>query len=136
MADPPAFVLDTSAIIAVLRNEPERPLVVSVLETARASGARVQVPFLVLMEVEYLLLREHAPADVDGYLGLVSNWPVSIVESSLEWRRAAAAVKAAGNISVVDAWVAALGLLTDAEVLHKDRQFEGVSGLNEKDIRR
>lgn len=136
MADPPSFVLDTSAIIAVLRNEPERPLVVSVLETARASGARVQVPFLVLMELEYLLLREHAPADVDGYLGLVSNWPVSIVESSLEWRRAAAAVKAAGNISVVDAWVAALGLLTDAEVLHKDRQFEGVSGLNQKDIRR
>lgn len=129
------IVLDTSAIMAVLDAEPEGPAVVSRIERAEQTGEEVILPFLVLVEVEYVLLRKHAVSDVEQTLNFVLGWPTELVESFEEWRREAARVKSAGNISIVDAWVAALALLTGAEVLHKDPQFLGVDGLLQLDIR-
>ena len=56
----PSYVLDTSAILALLKNEPERHVVQRLLEDARTSPGEVEIaiPFIVLMEVEYILRRE------------------------------------------------------------------------------
>jgi predicted nucleic acid-binding protein len=40
-----------------------------------------------------------------------------------------ARIKAWGRISLADAWVAALALLNDAELVHKDPEFDSVLGL-------
>ena len=120
--------------MAVLNNEAEGPAVIELIEEAVAAGDGVLLPFLVVMEVEYLLMRRHRPADAERSLNLVLGWPAEVVESFEEWRREAARVKAAGDISVVDAWVAALGLLTGGEVLHKDPQFEAVVGLRQHNL--
>jgi predicted nucleic acid-binding protein len=81
------------------------------------------------MEIEYKLLRKAPRAKVNEVLGLVATWPITIRESDPEWRTQAAAVKAAGRISLADAWIASLALLLDAELVHKDPEFDKVPRL-------
>jgi predicted nucleic acid-binding protein len=91
----------------------------------------VFIPFLALMEVQYKLLRGR-PEAVDDAMAMIGDWPIQAIESNPEWREMAAAVKAAGRLSVVDAWVAALALLLDAALVHKDPEFDEVDGLKQE----
>ena len=127
MAD---YVLDTSAILAVLHGEDGYESVEEILRRAAVDEAvTVRIPFLALMEVEYQLLRELSMNDAQHWLNLVVSWPVHVVESFLEWRHIAAAVKSQGKLSLADAWMAALALLNDATLVHKDPEFDLVEGL-------
>ncbi len=127
MAD---YVLDTSAILAVLHGEDGYESVEEILRGAAVDEAvTVRIPFLALMEVEYQLLRELSMNDAQHWLNLVVSWPVHVVESFLEWRHIAAAVKSQGKLSLADAWMAALALLNDATLVHKDPEFDLVEGL-------
>jgi predicted nucleic acid-binding protein len=92
------------------------------------SGQPVRVPFLALMEVHYRLLRDR-PDLLDETMLMIGDWPTVTVESNQAWREVAAMVKAQGKLSVVDAWAAALALMEDAELVHKDPEFETVSDL-------
>jgi predicted nucleic acid-binding protein len=130
------YVFDTSALMALLNGEPEGPAVAAIVRAADSGKAEVALPFIALMETEYLLLRILPADEVETYMALLDSWPATSYESSEEWRRLAARVKAAGDISVSDAWIAALALLLDAEVLHKDAQFAHVSGLRQRDLRK
>lgn len=117
------YVLDTSAIMAVLQGEPGAEQVQALI------GDRdVALPFVSLMEVEYKLLRR-LPALAGEAMRDVLAWPVEVVESDARWRREAARVKARGGLSFADAWVASLALLRDAELVHKDPEFESVPDL-------
>jgi predicted nucleic acid-binding protein len=88
----------------------------------------VMIPFLALMEVHYKLLRDR-PELLDDTLEMIDEWQAETVESTQAWREVAAVVKSRGKISVADAWVAGLALLMDAELVHKDPEFEAVSDL-------
>ena len=137
------YVLDTSAILASFKGERGFETVKAILrEAERGQGTIVYVPFIAMMEVEYQFLREMSEDDVDYWLNVALNWPVELVESNPEWRHAAAQVKAPGKISLADAWVASLALLNDAELVHKDPEFEDVPNLKhlklpyDRDVRR
>jgi len=120
------YVLDTSAIMAYLYDEPESEQV----EAAVFSGETVLMPFMSLMEVEYKLLQElKDDLDVGERMAALSKWPVEVIESEPPWRRIAARVKSQGRISLADSWVAALALLNDLELMHKDPEFDAVQGL-------
>jgi predicted nucleic acid-binding protein len=124
------FVLDTSAILAAFRGEPGNEEVRRVLRAAEASGdTTIYVPFVALMEVEYQFLREMSEDDTEYWLNVALNWPIRVLESTPEWRHKAAQVKAPGKVSLADAWVAALALDLDAELVHKDPEFDRVDGL-------
>lgn len=120
----PGFVVDTSAAMAVILEEEGFERVGEVVY----SPGRVMVPFIVVMEVEYKLLQKK-PAVVDEALATLDAWPVQTVESYYSWRRAAARVKAEAKVSFADAWIAALALINDAELVHKDPEFDAVAGL-------
>jgi predicted nucleic acid-binding protein len=90
--------------------------------------ATVSLPFVALMEVEYKLLQQD-PRVVDNALALIDSWPIEPIESFYRWRREAARIKASARVSFADAWIASLALLTDAELVHKDPEFESVDGL-------
>jgi predicted nucleic acid-binding protein len=81
------------------------------------------------METEYKLLRQFRPEEVRSSLATVRGWPGEVVESDESWRREAARIKAGGGLSVADAWMAALAMLSDAELVHKDPEFDKVAGL-------
>ncbi len=123
------YVLDTSAILAVILGEPEGRSVMSILEQARTSNVAIGIPFLALMESEYALLRRFATEEVIAALLVIQGWPADFTESNEKWRHEAARIKAGGGLSLADAWIAALALLSDAELVHKDPEFKRVEGL-------
>lgn len=123
------YVLDTSAVLSVLLGEPEGQAVIDILAQAEQGAALVLIPFLALMESEYQLLRRFQTERVESSLLLVEGWPTTIVESDEAWRREAARIKADGRLSLADAWMAALAMLHDAKLVHKDPEFDHVAGL-------
>ena len=127
--EPSLFVLDTSAIMVVLEDEPETSTMLEILGQAAEGQATLLLPFLALMEVEYILLRRVQPERVAAALSMLENWPATIVESNAAWRRQAAVVKASGGLSLADAWIAALATLSNAQLVHKDPEFDNIAGL-------
>ena len=123
------FVLDTSAILTLLNDEDGQEEVISLLDQARDAAAVIYLPFMALMELEYLLLRKASHEETQYLLALIQAWRLQKVESDETWRHRAAEVKAVTSLSVADAWIAALALLHDARLVHKDPEFEGVPGL-------
>jgi predicted nucleic acid-binding protein len=92
-------------------------------------GEPVLLSFMTIMEVNYVLRRILPPPEVEHTMAALREWPVTIAESSPEWGRVAAEVKSRGGLSVADAWIASLALIHDAELVHKDPEFDTVEGL-------
>lgn len=127
----PSYVLDTSAILSVLYYEDGAAEVMKLLDAATSfpQDTLVFVPFIALMETEYQLLRRLNLVEAQETLLLVEEWPMQIEESNPQWRHEAARVKAAGRLSLADAWVASLAILRGSELVHKDPEFDRVQGL-------
>lgn len=125
----PAFVLDTSAVLTVLNREDGLDKVLVLLEMAKDAQDVLYLPFMTLMELEYLLLRRRSPEETMAILTLVKAWPVHISESTEEWRHQAAVIKSQIPLSVADAWIASLAILHEAELVHKDPEYEQVPDL-------
>ena len=123
------FVLDTSAILTVLNREDGLDTVIALLDMAKDQQHDLYLPFMALMELEYLLMRRVSPEETMLILTMVAAWPVEIPESTEEWRYHAAVVKSQTPLSVADAWIAALAILQHGELVHKDPEFERVPGL-------
>jgi predicted nucleic acid-binding protein len=123
------FVLDTSAILTVLNREDGLDTVIALLDMAKDQQHDLYLPFMALMELEYLLMRRLSPEETMLILTMVAAWPVEIPRSTEEWRHHAAVVKSQTPLSVADAWIAALAILQHGELVHKDPEFERVPGL-------
>jgi predicted nucleic acid-binding protein len=124
-----AFVLDTSAMLTILNREEGLDTVLTLLDKARDHQDVVYIPFMALMELEYLLLRKISPEETMAILTLVKAWPVEVPESTEEWRHQAAAIKSQTPLSMADAWIASLTRVQHAELVHKDPEFEKVTDL-------
>jgi len=123
------YVLDTSAVLAVLNDEEGIETVLDLLEAAHSGGTLVYMPFMALMELEYLNLRRHSQEETGRVLNLVEAWPVEIEHSTEEWRHEAARVKTTSPVSVADAWICSLARLLDAELVHRDPEYDAVPDL-------
>lgn len=130
----PAYVLDTSALLTVLNDEEGADTVTEILTAALREGesdeaTTVYLPFMALMELEYLMRRKLSPEEVQKVITTVKAWPVELRESTEEWRSEAAMVKATTNLAVADAWICGLARLLGAELVHKDPEYDTVDGL-------
>ncbi len=92
------------------------------------SDDRLLVPFTAMAELELYLLRR-LPGQIDETMGLVSSWPIQIVESYPQWRHQAVQLQATLNLSWPIAWVAALASLHHAQLLYQDPAFDAIPGL-------
>lgn len=128
-----SYVLDTSAVLAVLMREEGadqvRELLANAQDTSVAERPILLAPFLALMEAEYRLRRLFTEREAERVTALIESWPVEVRESTLDWRRWAARLKASGRLSLADAWIASLAMMEDAELVHKDPEYDGVPGL-------
>ncbi|MFU8773964.1 MAG: PIN domain-containing protein [Anaerolineales bacterium] len=123
------FVLDTSAVITILNQEDGWDLVYPLFDESKKNQAVLYLPFMVLMELEYLLLRKVSAEETMVIMSMVISWPIQIAESSSEWRHQAAMIKSDTALSVADAWIASLAQLHSAELVHKDPEYEQISNL-------
>ena len=120
-----AYVFDTSALVSYFKDEPEADQVEALLR--QPDG--LLIPFMTVMELQYVLRRTFSPLRVDQIIETLRNSGVSIVESHPTWGAVAADVKSRGGLSLADAWIAALALMRSAELVHKDPEFDRVAGL-------
>ncbi len=120
-----AYVLDTSALVSFLKDEAEADQVEALLR----QQDDLLVPFMTLMEIRYVLRREYSITRVDQTIETLRGSGVVIIESNPGWGVVAADVKSRGGLSLADAWIASLALMHDAELVHKDPEFDRVEGL-------
>lgn len=126
-----AWLLDTSALLALRDNEPGAEQVATLLKAAVLGEQRCYGCFMSLMEVYYRVWKdEGAEAGKEAYQRCLAL-PVEWVHESPALLERAASIKATHPLSLADAWIAASALELDATLLHKDPEFENLPGLVE-----
>jgi predicted nucleic acid-binding protein len=119
------FVLDTSAVISFALDDIGADAVENILK----GDQPVALPFMAVMETRYILMRRIPTEEIDQFFLLLETSEIEVPESTPEWGRRAASIKAGGGLSTADAWMAALTIMHDATLVHKDTEFDRVAGL-------
>jgi predicted nucleic acid-binding protein len=121
---PEAFLLDSSALLTLIEDEPGAERVEEVLR-----GRPCLIPWLALLEVHYITQRQQGIDEAERRLALLDHLPAEILwEADASVLRAAAGFKAIHRISLADAVMAGFARARSAVLLHKDPEFEALEG--------
>ena len=123
------FVLDTSAWIALDEREPGADEVEALLADAWLGLAKVHASFATLTELEYIRTQERDTQQAAELLAFAKAQQVHWHHSDDALCSEAAKLKAAHKVSFADAFVAATAKRLDAVLVHKDPEFNAVSGV-------
>jgi ribonuclease VapC len=128
---PPAaetFVLDTSALFCLKDDEPGASEVETLLRKHGRKGT-VFICFISIMELAYIVEQEQGEAAARLGVLQLKQLPLQVVESDEPLGLAAARIKARHRLSVADAWIAATAERLGATLVHKDPEFEPLTGV-------
>jgi len=120
------YLLDTSALLTLRDEEDGAEQVAAILGQARQQRAHCFACFLTLMEVFYRVWKDEG--ELAGRLAYeqCQALPLTWIHEDKALLEKAAAVKATQQISLADAWIGACAILQNAELVHKDPEFEGL----------
>jgi len=118
-----ALLLDTSAIMSFIEDEPGADQVQIALFDADAGNLSLYGCFVTLTEIEYITRQEQGEAVAEQRVRDVRELPIRWVHSDDALCSAAAKLKASHRISFADAFVAAAAQRFDAVLIHKDPEF-------------
>lgn len=119
-----AVVLDAYAVLAVLGDEPGAEDVAGILADPQYA---VFMNAINVGEVEYILLRRHGAEVARKVEEAIYDHPrIQVANATRERIRAAAEIKAKGDLSLADAFAAALALELGAELVTGDPEFESL----------
>ncbi|MDD5100375.1 MAG: PIN domain-containing protein [Syntrophales bacterium] len=129
MAKPTAprgpYLLDTSALLTFIEDEPGSDRVEKVLR-----DAAILLPWPVLLETYYITLQEKGRAEADRRYALLRQLRAEILWAMDEpILLTAARLKAEHHVSLADAVVAAFAIRNNAVLIHKDPEFDALAGL-------
>ena len=126
------WLLDTSALLTLRDNEEGAERVCKLLQDAAKGREHCFGCFMSLMEIYYRVWKDEGEeAGYQAYLGCL-KMPIEWIRESPELLERAAGIKARHPISLADAWIAASAFLIGAILVHKDPEFECLSGLMEE----
>ena len=121
---PETYLLDSSALLTLIEDEPGADRVEEVLRTRSCL-----VPWLGLLEVYYVTQRERGVDESERRLALLQSLPTEIMwEADAAVVRAAAGFKASHRVSLADAIMAGFAKIRTAVLLHKDPEFQSLEG--------
>ena len=126
-ADVSWYVLDTSALLAYIEDEEGAEKVESLLAQAEEERAILLVSFITYTEIFYITLRERGEETAAEHIDLLDQLPLIRLESDPPTSIIAGRFKAQYSISLGDCWIAALAEMYEAQLIHKDPEFEAVS---------
>lgn len=129
-----AVVLDTSAAIALLADEPGAGRVAEILNGA--SARPVYLSFMTRMEILYRVTAERGEETAGNALRFLDAAGVDWVSCEPAILTEAARIKSRGGLSVADAWIAATAVVRDAVLIHADPEFARVSHVAQERLRR
>ena len=117
-------VLDTFALMALFGDEPGADHVEGLLLDASQGKVELLMTSVNLGEVWYCIARESSTDAADYYTDELMALSIGVVDVDWSLARAAAAIKARGNISYADAFAAALAKLRGAVLVTGDLEFK------------
>jgi len=119
------YLLDTSALFTFIEDENGADRVEQAL-----NQVTTLVPWTVLMETYYITLQEEGQAEADRRIALIRTLKVRILwDMNESMLLTAAKLKAEYHISLADAIIAAYAIRYNAVLIHKDPEFEALTGL-------
>jgi predicted nucleic acid-binding protein len=88
------------------------------------------VPWPILLEMYYITLQEEGQSEADRRFALIKQLKVNILYDMDESIvLTAARLKSRHHVSLADAIIAAFAIRKDAILIHKDPEFEALTGL-------
>jgi len=121
-------VLDTSAVVCVLEDEPGADVVEERLGAAQAEKIRLGVSCVSLVEVYYKAHQSEGQQHASHLVTMMKSWPVEFIYPDEALCLAAGEIKALFPLSFADAFVAATARETKSVLFHKDPEFESLRG--------
>jgi len=119
------WLLDTSALLSFIEDETGADRVEQALKQPTTL-----VPWPVLLETHYVTLQKRGQAEADRRIALIKQLKVEILwgmdESTL---LTASKLKAEHRVSLADAIIAAFAIRRGAVLMHKDPEFDALTGL-------
>ncbi|HEV8541394.1 MAG TPA: PIN domain-containing protein [Verrucomicrobiae bacterium] len=128
---PAPQVLDSHALLKLLRDEPEAETVAQILEEAGARDQPVQMTEVNYAEVQYIIRRKDGDAAWERVAAELLAAPIEFHPADRRLADLAADFKARFKISLADAFAAALAKEKKAELVTGDPEFKPL----EKEIR-
>lgn len=126
------FLLDTSALLALRDDEQGAARVAALLESAARVELECHGCFISQMELMYRVWKDEGEDAGRTAYSMCMSLPIKWLHESSELLERAAMLKACFPLSLADAWIAAAALQLDAILVHKDPEFEKVSGLKQE----
>lgn len=127
-----SFMLDTSALLALRDDEPGAERVANLLQSSSDGEITCYGCFISLMEVLYRVWKDEGEEAGRSAYSVCQRLPITWLHESAPLLERAAEIKARFPLSLADAWIAAAALQLDAVLVHKDPEFEKVSGLQQE----
>jgi len=119
------YLLDTSALLAFIEDEEGADRVEQALKQRETL-----LPWPVILETYYVTQQEEGQAEADKRFALIKQLKATILYDMDEATLLTAArLKALHRLSLADAIIAAFAIRNGAILLHKDPEFEVLSGL-------
>ena len=118
------YVLDTSAVLAFIRNEQGSDTVQKILSDAARQKAHVYVSFMTFTEVYYMIWRHKGEEAGKDVMGLMNTMSLDLVHSNNQLSLSAGRIKANYKLSLADAFVVATAIDKRAILVHKDPELE------------
>jgi predicted nucleic acid-binding protein len=122
-----AYVLDTSAILALTDREEGWEEVERLLRDGQTGAREVSACAISLMEIYYIAIRESGDDAAAKLVTVVKSWPVTWIYPDEKTFLLAAKLKAAHRLSLADALIAAVANLRNAILIHKDPELESLA---------
>lgn len=116
------YLLDTSAVFALIEDEPGADRVEQLLRQAD-----VLLPFVAGLEVYYVTAQERSIDEADRRLALLSQLPVRWIDRVSDAVLVVAGTfKARHRLSLADALIAGFAAEAGATLVHKDPEYEAL----------
>ena len=123
-------ILDTSAILTLIEDEPGASRVDELLRTGRSL-----LPFVAGLETYYITLREAGAGEAERWLFLMRQLPVrwlDTVEDAI--LVTAGRFKAQHHLSFADCLIAAFAAEAGAILVHKDPEYRSLTALPQEPL--
>ena len=124
---PAAQVLDSHALLALLRDEPGGEAVAQILERAGARDQPVHMTEVNYAEVQYMIRRKDGDDAWATIAGELKAAPIEFHPADRRLADTAADFKARFKISLADAFAAALAKEKKAELVTGDPEFKALA---------
>jgi ribonuclease VapC len=120
------YVLDTSAVIALVDDRPGGEKVERLIQKARDQQAELFMSVINWGEAYQVFWREHGKAAAEEELVRLDRIPVAIIEANRELTIVASSLRVRYALPYADAFAAALALAERALLVTTDPDFERV----------